>query len=51
MIKVSADEMRRMNKTSVTLKDGSGHVGYLETIHMLHCVVSSAVRHYRPCES
>lgn len=29
-----------MNKTSVVLKDGSSYVGYLETFHMLHCVVS-----------
>lgn len=28
-----------MNKTSVTLRDGSGYAGYLETFHMLHCVV------------
>ena len=40
MIKLSEDEMRKMNKTSVVLKDGSGYVGYMETIHMLHCVVS-----------
>ncbi|KAK4655124.1 hypothetical protein QC762_404494 [Podospora pseudocomata] len=38
MIRLSADEMRKMNKTSVMLKDGSGYVGYLEAIHMLHCV-------------
>lgn len=28
-----------MNKTSIVLRDGSGYVGYLESIHMLHCVV------------
>lgn len=39
MVKVSEDEMKRMNKTSVTLRDGSGYVGYLESLHMLHCVV------------
>ncbi|KAK4195845.1 hypothetical protein QBC40DRAFT_314971 [Triangularia verruculosa] len=38
MIRLSAEEMRRMNKSSVTMKDGSGYVGYLEAIHMLHCV-------------
>lgn len=29
-----------MGKTSLALKDGSGYIGYLETFHMLHCVVS-----------
>ncbi|KAI1177470.1 hypothetical protein F4777DRAFT_206751 [Nemania sp. FL0916] len=38
MIKVSEDELRKMNKTSIALKDGSGYLGYLESIHMLHCV-------------
>ncbi|KAJ0104234.1 hypothetical protein J7T55_001721 [Diaporthe amygdali] len=37
-IRLSEEEMRAMNKTSVVLKDGSGYVGYLETFHMLHCV-------------
>lgn len=32
--------MRRMNKTSIALRDGSGYIGYLEFVHMLHCVVS-----------
>ncbi|KAK4190588.1 hypothetical protein QBC35DRAFT_471745 [Podospora australis] len=35
---LSEDEMRRMNKTSIMLQDGSGYIGYLEAIHMLHCV-------------
>lgn len=48
MIRLSADEMRKMNKTSVTLKDGSGYVGYLEAIHMLHCVVSRFPRIHVP---
>ncbi|KAI1119771.1 hypothetical protein F5Y10DRAFT_291012 [Nemania abortiva] len=38
MIRVSEDELIRMNKTSIALKDGSGYLGYLESIHMLHCV-------------
>ncbi|KAH8434518.1 oxidase ustYa family protein [Aspergillus melleus] len=38
MVKISEDELRKMNKTSIELKDGSGYLGYLETIHMLHCV-------------
>ena len=40
MIRLSEDEMRVMNKTSIALKDGSGYIGYLESYHMLHCVVS-----------
>ncbi|KAK1144403.1 hypothetical protein N8T08_005556 [Aspergillus melleus] len=38
MVKISEDELRKMNKTSIKLKDGSGYLGYLETVHMLHCV-------------
>lgn len=39
MIRLTEEEMRKMNKTSVRLRDGSGYVGYIEAIHMLHCVV------------
>ncbi|KAF3026649.1 hypothetical protein E8E14_014518 [Neopestalotiopsis sp. 37M] len=38
MIKLSEEEMRKMNKTSIALRDGSGYIGYVESIHMLHCV-------------
>lgn len=38
-IQLSEEEMKAMNKTSVALQDGSGYLGYLETFHMLHCVV------------
>ncbi|KAK0609935.1 hypothetical protein B0T17DRAFT_629454 [Bombardia bombarda] len=38
MVKISNEEMERMNKTSITMKDGSGYLGYLEAHHMLHCV-------------
>lgn len=38
-IRLSEEEMKIMNKTSVALKDGTGYLGYLETFHMLHCVV------------
>lgn len=31
--------MRKLNKTSVALQDGTGYIAYLETFHMLHCVV------------
>ncbi|KAH7311621.1 hypothetical protein B0I35DRAFT_438461 [Stachybotrys elegans] len=37
-IKISNDEMNRMNKSSIEIRDGSGYIGYLESIHMLHCV-------------
>nr|POE77945.1 hypothetical protein CFP56_09586 [Quercus suber] len=30
--------MRKMNKTSVALRDGSGFLGYLEVHHLLHCL-------------
>lgn len=40
MIRLREDEMRAMNKTSIALKDGSDYIGYLESYHMLHCVVS-----------
>ncbi|KUI67901.1 hypothetical protein VM1G_03125 [Cytospora mali] len=38
MVRISEDEMRKMNKTSIALRDRSGYIGYLESIHMLHCV-------------
>ncbi|KAI2637706.1 hypothetical protein GGS26DRAFT_544846 [Hypomontagnella submonticulosa] len=38
MVKLSEDEMRMMNKTSIALRDGTGYIGYLESLHMLHCV-------------
>ncbi|KAK3997971.1 hypothetical protein QBC44DRAFT_392406 [Cladorrhinum sp. PSN332] len=37
-IRITKAEMKQMNKTSVALRDGSGYVGYIEAIHMLHCV-------------
>ncbi|KAL2883807.1 hypothetical protein SGCOL_000955 [Colletotrichum sp. CLE4] len=41
MLRFSEDEMDRMQKTSLALKDGSGYIGYLESFHMLHCVKSA----------
>ncbi|KAI1656177.1 hypothetical protein F4813DRAFT_136605 [Daldinia decipiens] len=38
LIRVTKEEMLKMNKTSVRLLDGSGYVGYLEAFHLLHCV-------------
>ena len=38
IIRLEADEMHEMNKTSIALRDGSGYVGYVEAYHMLHCV-------------
>ncbi|KXH63788.1 hypothetical protein CSAL01_00046 [Colletotrichum salicis] len=43
MLRFSEDEMNRMQKTSLALKDGSGYIGYLESFHMLHCVVSGSL--------
>lgn len=41
MIKISAQELQEINATSVALRDGSGYLAYVETSHMLHCVVST----------
>ncbi|KAI1120825.1 hypothetical protein F5Y10DRAFT_289256 [Nemania abortiva] len=38
MLIISQDELEKMNKSSIALRDGSGYVGYLEAHHMLHCV-------------
>ncbi|KAF2229936.1 hypothetical protein EV356DRAFT_367735 [Viridothelium virens] len=38
MVKISKEELNRMNRTSIALRDGSGYIGYLESNHMLHCV-------------
>ncbi|KAI0198220.1 hypothetical protein F4808DRAFT_266836 [Astrocystis sublimbata] len=38
LLRMTKEEMVKMNKTSLSLLDGSGYVGYLETFHMLHCV-------------
>ncbi|KAJ9248631.1 hypothetical protein DTO207G8_7267 [Paecilomyces variotii] len=38
IIKISEDELKKLNKTSIPLQDGSGYIAYLEAIHMLHCV-------------
>ncbi|KAK4158739.1 hypothetical protein QBC43DRAFT_223636 [Cladorrhinum sp. PSN259] len=38
VIRITESEMRKMNKTSVAIRDGSGYLGYIEAIHMLHCV-------------
>lgn len=44
MIKISEEELKSINKTSIPLRDGSGYIGYLEGIHMLHCVVGIPVK-------
>lgn len=41
MVKISTEELREMNTTSVALRDGSGYLAYVESSHMLHCVVSN----------
>lgn len=43
MLRISADELLKMNKTSIALQDGSGYIGTLETMHALHCLVRDLV--------
>ncbi|KAI1137266.1 hypothetical protein F5Y05DRAFT_419716 [Hypoxylon sp. FL0543] len=38
LLRMTKEEMIKMNKTSLALLDGSGYVGYLESLHMLHCL-------------
>ncbi|KAI0404430.1 hypothetical protein F4802DRAFT_567060 [Xylaria palmicola] len=38
ILRISEDELEKMNKSSIALRDGSGYIGYLEVHHMLHCV-------------
>ncbi|KAI0897749.1 hypothetical protein F4806DRAFT_375667 [Annulohypoxylon nitens] len=38
LLRITKEEMVKMNKTSISLVDGSGYVGYIEALHMLHCV-------------
>ncbi|KAL9107050.1 MAG: hypothetical protein Q9227_007996 [Pyrenula ochraceoflavens] len=40
LVKISKEELVKMNRASIPLRDGTGYVGYLESNHMLHCVVS-----------
>jgi uncharacterized protein (UPF0216 family) len=40
IIRLSEEEMLKMNKTSLALKDGSGYIVELAAYHELHCVVS-----------
>lgn len=39
MVKLPEEKMKRMNKTSIALRDGSGYLSYLEAHYMLHCEV------------
>ncbi|KAI0102797.1 hypothetical protein GGR51DRAFT_573823 [Nemania sp. FL0031] len=38
LLRMTEEDMVKMNKTSLALLDGSGYVGYLEAFHMLHCL-------------
>ncbi|KAF2963011.1 hypothetical protein GQX73_g10561 [Xylaria multiplex] len=38
VVRVTKDELERMNKSSIALRNGTGYIGYLEVHHMLHCV-------------
>ena len=39
-IRITTDEMRKLNQTSLVLADGSGQLGTLGVYHELHCLVS-----------
>lgn len=38
-LRLSPEEMRRLNQTSLAFSDGSGYLGTLGVYHELHCVV------------
>ena len=40
-IRVSAEELEKINRTSVHLPEGGGFMAWLEIFHELHCVVSN----------
>lgn len=41
-IRISKEELQRMNRTSIELYDGSGYHGQLNAYHHLHCLVCNA---------
>lgn len=38
-IRISKDELQKMNRTAIELYDGSGYFGQLSAYHHLHCLV------------
>lgn len=40
-IRISKEELVKMNKTALELYDGSGYYGQMSVYHHLHCLVSS----------
>lgn len=38
-IRLTKEEVDRMNKTSIMLADGSGYYGQISAYHHLHCLV------------
>lgn len=38
-IRISNEEMKRLNQTSLKFADGSGQLGTLGVYHELHCLV------------
>lgn len=38
-IRISKDELQKMNRTAIALYDGSGYFGQLSAYHHLHCLV------------
>ena len=41
-IRLSKDELKKLNKTSIELHDGSGYLGELGVYHHLHCLVCTS---------
>lgn len=39
-IRINEEELRRLNRSSIELHDGSGYFGKLGVYHHLHCLVS-----------
>lgn len=42
-MRLTEDELKRMNRTALELSDGSGYFGQLSAYHHLHCLVRDAV--------
>lgn len=42
-IRLTEDELKRLNRTALKLSDGSGYFGQLGAYHHLHCLVRDAL--------
>lgn len=43
-LRVSGEELRRSNQSSVELPEGGGYMAWLGVFHELHCIVSSTTQ-------